>query len=89
MNHQLPAVKISMIEGSLKCLIFGLLGLLPVIGLPFALAALWISGRVRPDEKLCWNAAKPLRVWGVICAAFGAILWGFLDTLLIYEALNA
>jgi len=39
--------KIQMLKGSLRCLVFGLLGLVPVMGLPFALAALWVSCRVR------------------------------------------
>jgi hypothetical protein len=40
-----------MLKSSLRCFVFRLLGLLPLIGLPFALAALWISGRVRAKEK--------------------------------------
>jgi hypothetical protein len=69
------SAKIKMLNGSLRCLVFGMLGLIPVIGLPFALAALWISGRVRVKEKQMWNAAQPYRIWGVICAACGTILW--------------
>jgi hypothetical protein len=68
-------IKIKMLKGSQRCFAFGILGLLPMIGLPFALAALWISGSVRAREKLFWNAAKPYRVWGTFCAAVGAILW--------------
>jgi hypothetical protein len=67
--------KIQMLKNSLRCFVYGLLGLLPVIGLPFALAALWISGRVRVKEKQMWNAARPYRIWGVVCAAFGTVLW--------------
>jgi len=69
------AEKIQMLKGSTRCLAFGLLGLLPFIGLPFGLAALWISGRVRMKEKQFWNAARPYRIWGVVCAAVGTILW--------------
>ena len=47
---------------------------LPMAGLPFAFAALWISGRIRAEEKLQWNAAQPYRIWGVVCAAMGAVL---------------
>ena len=67
--------KIKMMKSSIRCLIFGLLGLLPVIGLPFALAALWISGRVRVQERHFWNAAKPNRVIGAICAGVGTVVW--------------
>ena len=67
--------KIQMLKSSMRCFIYGLLGLLPVFGLPFALAALFISGRVRVKEKLFWNAARPYRLWGVVCAAIGLIFW--------------
>jgi hypothetical protein len=67
--------KIKMMKGSIRCLVDGLLGLIPIIGLPFALAALWVSGRVRQQEKRFWNPAKPYRILGVVCAATGTILW--------------
>ena len=67
--------KIQMLNGSMRCFVFGLLGLLPVIGFPFALAALWIAGQARVKEKQFWNAAKPYRVYGVACAAVGTVLW--------------
>ena len=69
------AAKIQMLKSSMKCFVFGLLGLLPFIGLPFGLAALWISGRVRMKEKQLWNAARPYRIWGAVCAAVGTVLW--------------
>jgi hypothetical protein len=72
--NNIPAAKIKMMKASIRCLIFGVLSLLPVIGLPFGLAALWISGRVRVKEKQLWNAAKPYRIYGVVCAAVGTVL---------------
>jgi hypothetical protein len=80
--------KIQMLKNSLRCFVYGLLGLLPVIGLPFALAALWISGRVRVKEKQLWNAARPYRIWGAVCAIVGTIFWGFILTIIIYRAVN-
>jgi hypothetical protein len=88
MNNDIPAAKIKMMKGSFRCFIFGLLGLLPIIGLPFALAALWGSGRVRAREKLFWNAARPYRIWGVACAASGAVVWSFVDLFVIYRVFN-
>ena len=88
MNEDKPAAKIRMLKSSLRCFVYGLLGLLPVIGLPFAIAALWISGRVRASEKKIWNAARPYRIWGVACAALGAVIWSVVDALLIYNAFN-
>ena len=67
--------KIQMLNGSMRCFVFGLLGLLPFVGLPFGLAALWISGRVRVKEKQFWNAARPYRILGVVCATVGTVLW--------------
>ena len=74
MNNAAP--KIQMMKWSIRCFVDGLLGLTPIIGLGFALAALWFSGRARKHEKQFWNPAKPYRVCGVIFAAIGAILWG-------------
>ena len=84
--NDIPAAKIKMMKASIRCFIFGLLGLLPIIGPPFALAALWISGRTRKKERQFWNAAKPYRILGVVCAAVGAVLWSVVDALLIYRA---
>ena len=80
------SAKIRMLNSSMRCFVFGLLGLIPVVGLPFALAALWISGRVRAKEKQMWNVARPYRVWGVVCAAGGTIFLGVILTLIIYQA---
>ena len=77
------SAKIKMLNSSMRCLVFGLLGLIPLIGLPFALSALWISGRVRVKEKQMWNAARSYRTWGVVCAAGGTICWGFILFLII------
>ena len=79
--------KIKMIKGSMRCFVFGLLGLVPILGLPFALAALWISGAVRATEKQFWNAAKPYRVWGVVCAAIGTIFWTGIIIFAIFQAI--
>jgi hypothetical protein len=81
------SAKIQMLKSSLRCFTFGVLGLIPLIGLPFALAALWISGRVRVKEKLFWNAARPYRIWGVVCAAVGTILWLGILAIIVARAL--
>jgi len=80
--------KIQMLKSSLRCFVFGLLGFLPVIGLPFALAALWISGRVRAKERRFWNAARPYRILGMVYAAAGTIFWSFILTIFIYHAID-
>jgi hypothetical protein len=84
----IPAVKIRMMKASLRCFILGLLGLLPIIGLPFALGALWVSGQARAHEKHLWNPARPYRILGVAAAAVSAVIWGMVDTLLIARAFS-
>jgi hypothetical protein len=63
--------KISMLNNSVKCFVYGLLGLLPVIGLFFAFAALTFSFKARTQETKFWNAARPYRIWGMIFAGIG------------------
>jgi hypothetical protein len=81
------STKIQMLKSSLRCFMFGLLGLIPLLGLPFAFAALWISGRIRVKEKLFWNAARPYRIWGVVCAAVGTVLWLGILAIVVARAL--
>jgi hypothetical protein len=78
--------KLKMIKASIRCLWFGMLGLLPLIGVPFAMAGLWSSWSARKLEKELWNPAKPHRVIGLICASIGALVWSGVDTVLIYHA---
>jgi membrane protease YdiL (CAAX protease family) len=77
--------KIQMLKASLECFVFGLLGLLPLIGLPFAVAALVVSGKVRVRQKNIWNAARSYWMWGVVCGVIGAVLWSVMDTILIFH----
>jgi hypothetical protein len=87
MNADIEA-KIQMLKSSLGCFVCGLLGLLPLIGFPFAIAALLLSGRVRVRQKKFWNAAKPYWIWGVVCGCAGIFLWGAVWILLLFHALN-
>ena len=87
MNDDIPGAKIRMLKSSMRCFVFGLLGLIPLIGLPFALSALWISGRVRVREKQLWNAARPYRIWGLVCAAVGTILLTGVLAIIVAHAL--
>jgi len=80
--------KIQMLKSSMRCFIYGLLALVPLLGLPFAVGVLWISGQVRVKEKLFWNAARPYRIWGVVCAAAGTVFWAGVLTVILYHAVN-
>ncbi len=79
------ALKLGMIKASLRCLVFGLLGLLPIIGLPFALAAFWPFFQARKLEKHLWNPAKTHRIIGLISAILGALIWSSVDLILIHR----
>jgi hypothetical protein len=79
-------VKIRMLQNSLRCFVCGLLGLLPVIGLPFAFAALVLSGQVRAGQKKYWNAARPYWILGVISAMAGTLFWCFIFSVILYHA---
>jgi hypothetical protein len=81
----IPAVKIRMMNASIRCLIFGLLGLLPLIGLPFALVAGWQSGQARSWEKYHWNPAQQIRITGLTCAVIGTMVWTIVDILVIWR----
>ena len=78
--------KIAMMESSLRCFRYGLLSFLPVIGLPFALLAMWNAGDARFREKQFWNPAKPYRIWGITCAVLGALVWSFIYIMTIGRA---
>lgn len=84
----IAAVKLKMIKASIRCLAFGLLSLLPLIGAGFGLAGLLASFSARKQEKFFWNPAKPHRIIGLICASFGLLVWSLIDTVLIYHAIN-
>jgi hypothetical protein len=85
MNADIEA-KIQMLKSSLTCFICGLLGLLPLIGLPFAIAALLISGKVRVRQKKFWNAARPYWMGGVACGCVGMFLWGAAWLLILFQS---
>jgi len=83
--NTVPAAKIKMLRSSIRCLVFGLLSFLPVIGFPFAIAALFLGGSVRQQEKQLWNAAKPYRLVGVSCAAVSCVFWLLIGSVVVYN----
>lgn len=105
--------KVGMLKGSVRCLVFGVLGLSPVlglpitllamstgfvpfglvgllslVGLPFALVALSLGNKVWWQEKQYGDAGKLFRIWGMICAAVGAVMWVVVAFLLAYSIAN-
>jgi hypothetical protein len=86
--NQAATAKIRMIEASLRCFYFGLLALLPFIGIPFAVLALVLAGTARVEQRRSWNPAQPYQMAGGICAALGLIVWSFFLILIIWRLLN-
>ena len=80
--------KIAMLRGSSRCLVYGLLGLLPGVGVPFAILALWNGGKVRGYQKKYWNAAATYRTWGVIAATVGTIFWFLVAAVILANAFS-
>jgi hypothetical protein len=66
---------ITVINASLRCFVFGLVGLVPVIGLPFAVAAIVQSRKVGRASGSEWNPAE-----GYLRAARGIGPLGLLTT---------
>lgn len=83
-----PAAKIAMIKGSVRCLVFGLLGLLPLIGIPFAALALVNAGQVRKREKQYWNVARMHWIGGAISAVAGFVISALTVAFFVYNALT-
>ncbi len=50
-----------------------LIAILSLVGFPFAVAAMVVSAKVRPSEKKYWNAARPYRIVGGVCAIFSVV----------------
>jgi len=63
-----PMTRIEMIEGSLKCFAYGLIGLLPVIGIPMAVISAFQFSRVKRGRGEMWNPAHRYLFWGGVCA---------------------
>jgi hypothetical protein len=84
----ISAAKLAMMKASYRCLMFGVLALLPLIGAAFALAALWSFYVAKQHERQIWNPGRQHRIAGLICAVVGALTWGILDTILIYRGLH-
>jgi len=49
--------RIVAVELSLRCFVYSLIGLVPLIGIPFAMAAIVRSRRVARADTLDWNPA--------------------------------
>ncbi len=69
-----PADKVRVIEQSLRCFVFGLLSLIPLLGLPFAILAIvrHLDAWSQADRE--WNPAKAYLIWGFGLAWLGGLI---------------
>jgi hypothetical protein len=70
-----PMTKIEIIEGSLRCFAYGLIGLLPGIGIPMAVLSAFQYSRVRRGQGEMWNPAHRYLFWGGVCARMSLALF--------------
>jgi hypothetical protein len=76
--------RIAAVTSSLRCFVYSLIGLVPLIGIPFAVAAIVRSRQVPKTDGLDWNpaerylsAARRLGPLGFLTSAIFLFLVGF------------
>jgi hypothetical protein len=75
--------KIEMIERSLRCFVFGLLGLLPIIGIPMAIYSAVQYRRIKRGQGEMWNPAHRYLFWGGLCARMGLAVFLLVPVIII------
>ncbi len=74
MNARQPLTKIELIQGSIRCFVLGLIGLVPLFGIPAAIWAVCQYHRVKRRQGDQWNPAQRYLIWGQVCAFLGVTL---------------
>jgi len=77
--------KIAAVKSSLRCFVYSLIGLVPLIGIPFAVAAFVQNRQVQKAGSMDWNpadrylsAARRIGPLGFLTSAGFLILVGFI-----------
>ena len=63
--------KVQTIEGSLRCFWRSFFGLIPILGLPFAVHCVFASHRLRRAARGHWNPAARYLNWGTVLGWIG------------------
>ncbi len=74
--------KIRVIEGSLRCHVWGWLSLIPLLGLPAGVIAVVEYQMIARQSRGQWNAARNYLKAGLLLGIFGILLSGGLGLLL-------
>lgn len=70
-----PAMdKIELIQRSLRAFFFGVPGIVPFLGIPFAIVAAANNSQIKRRRGSHWNPAQRYLFWGMVCARTGIIL---------------
>ena len=80
-----PPDKVRIIERSLRCFALGLVGILPGIGLPFAVVALGDCLFVLRHKRDEWNPAERYLQIGSLAATLGVMLTVLLAAVIMIE----
>lgn len=86
MKSRPPFDKIEAIERSLRCFTCGIIGILPGIGLPFAIVAIGDYLRVNRHKESVWNPAERYLGAGAFCAVVGLMISLVLAGIIYIEA---
>jgi hypothetical protein len=81
-----PMTKVEMIERSLRCFGYGLIALLPVVGLPLAVLAIGQYLRVKRGQGDMWNPAQRYLFWGGLCGRMSLAFYFIIPVVLIVIA---
>ncbi len=65
-----PMLKVRLAERSLRVYTMGLLGLVPLLGLPLAGLSLWIGRKTLKESNTRWNPAHKYALAGFILGGF-------------------
>jgi hypothetical protein len=69
-----PAERIRLIEGSLRCFVFGCLSLLPVLGLVFGILAVLQAGLLPAQPPGDWNPGRRYALAGYALGWLGGLI---------------
>lgn len=89
MTPSSPKERVRLLDRSLRCFVFGMLSLIPVLGLPMSILAWWHGHVASRQSKGQWNPARHYVLWGRALAWLGCLVTFVLFPLLLLAIANA
>jgi hypothetical protein len=80
--------QIRTIELSLRCFVFSVLGLIPLVGLPMSVLALACYRQQLREGGQAWNPAGVYLAWGVILGVWGSLMSSLVCGLILMALLR-